>query len=265
MKADPIAFVEGAKPHVYHVVTNDSAERVDGGVIDEGLLSIYVNGQDLATLMCSPVHLEALAVGFLYNERIIETYDEIGLVQCNTARSVVDVLLTHEMVRPGRRMILTAGCGGGITWQQLTTQQPPIESDFVTSPEVIFARMHELRGAARLYNLVRGVHTAVLGDDEHLLLSAEDVGRHNAVDKVAGLALMEGVVTRDLILLTSGRISSEMLDKARRMQCPIVVSRTAPTSITVQLAHAWNLCVVGYVRQGSMRVYTHPWRLGLSE
>ena len=110
---------------------------------------------------------------------------------------------------------------------------------------------------------MRGVHTAVLGDESGLLASAEDVGRHNAVDKVAGQALLDGIDTADKLLLTSGRISSEMLGKARRMGIPLVASRTAPTSVTVELGQAWGICVVGYVRQGGMRLYTNGWRLGL--
>jgi FdhD protein len=147
--------------------------------------------------------------------------------------------------------------------QYLTESSPPLESDFRTTSETILARMRDLQGAARLYNLVRGVHTAVLCDVERLLFSAEDVGRHNAVDKIAGKALQAGIDTRDCLLLTSGRISSEMLSKARRMNIPVVVSRTAPTSTAVRLAEAWNICIVGYVRRGGMRVYTHPQRLNL--
>lgn len=258
------SYIDGAKPYTYQVVEGDSVTAVDGGVIDERLVTIYVNGQELATVMCSPLQLEALAVGFLFNESVIDSYDEIGHVQCNVAGTVIDVLLTHERFNPPRRMILTSGCGGGVTWQQLSETYPALATDFTTTPDIIFQRMHELKGAARLYNLVRGVHTAILGDTSQLLVSAEDVGRHNAIDKIAGQALLSQLTTSDCILLTSGRISSEMLGKARRMQVPVVVSRTAPTSITVQLAQAWNICVVGYVRQGSMRVYTHPYRLGLS-
>lgn len=255
----------GAKPVRYQVLQGDSARAVDGGVIDERLVSIYVNGQSLATMMCSPLQLEALAIGFLFSEGVIESFDEVGVVRRNLADSAVDVILTHDDFQLPRRMILTSGCGGGITWQQLSASYAALETDFVISPSILRRRMHELKGAAKLYNAVRGVHTAVLGDDAGILVSAEDVGRHNAVDKVAGQALMQGIPTRDRILLTSGRISSEMLGKARRMGIPIVASRTAPTSITLELAQAWNICVAGYVRGGSMRVYTHPARLGLSE
>lgn len=255
----------GAKSLSYQVVEGDSVSRVDGGVIDEQLLSIYVNGQSLATMMCSPLQLEALTVGYLYNEGVIEAADEIALLQANIPNSVVDVILTRDEVELPRRMILTTGCGGGMTGQELTKAHPPLESAFTTTPDVILRLMRELQGAAALYNAVRGVHTAVLGAESGLLISAEDVGRHNAVDKVAGQALLDGIDTRDRILLTSGRISSEMLGKARRMAIPIVASRTAPTSITVELADAWDICVIGYVRRGGMRVYTEGWRLGLSE
>ena len=206
---------------------------------------------------------EALALGFLFNEGVIQSLDEVGLVQANVARTVVDVLLHNATFNPPRRMILTSGCGGGITFQTLTEAYPALESSFVTSVATIFARMRDLHSAARLYHQVRGVHTAILVNAEEMLVSAEDVGRHNAVDKIAGKALMAGVDMHDCMILTSGRISSEMVSKARRMGAPVIASRTSPTSITVRLAEAWNMCVVGYVRQGSLRVYTHPERLGL--
>lgn len=256
--------LDGALPFTYQVVEGDQVTEVDGGVIDEQMLSIYVNGESLATMMCSPVQLEALTVGFLYNETVIDSADEIALLQLNSARSVVDVILTRDEVNLPRRMILTTGCGGGVTGQELSKAFPALESSHRTEPAVILRLMRQLQGAARLYNAVRGVHTAVLGDETGLLVSAEDVGRHNAVDKVAGQALLDGINTRDRMLLTSGRVSSEMLGKARRMGVPLVASRTAPTSVTVELAQAWGICVAGYVRSGGMRVYTNGWRLGLA-
>ena len=149
--------------------------------------------------------------------------------------------------------------------QHITESYPPLASEFRSEAAVVVAGMRGLQGAARLYRLVRGVHCAVLADGDGVLLGAEDVGRHNAVDKIAGLALQAGIDTRDRLLLTSGRISSEMLAKARRMAIPLVASRTAPTSTALRLADAWGICVAGYVRRGGMRVYTHGWRLGLDE
>lgn len=255
--------LDGAIPFTYQIVEGDAVRQVEGGVIDEQLLSIYVNGESLATMMCSPLQLEALTVGFLYNETVIESADDIALLQLNRTKAVADVILTRDEVKLPRRMILTTGCGGGVTGQELSKEFPALDSAFQSKPAVILRLMRQLQGAARLYSAVRGVHTAVLGDARGLLVSAEDVGRHNAVDKVAGQALLDGIDTRDKILLTSGRISSEMLGKARRMGIPLVASRTAPTSVTVELAEAWNIGVVGYARAGGMRVYTHGWRLGL--
>lgn len=254
---------KGAVPFTYWQLDSRRAEPVEGGVIEETLVSIYVNGQELATVMCSPLDQEALALGFLYTEGVIDSLDEVGLAKLNVAGTSVDVLLKQKEFSPPRRMILTSGCGGGITLQDLSETYPALESTFFTQPDVIFARMRDLQASARLYNLVRGVHTAILGDTEKLLASAEDVGRHNAVDKIAGKALLAGINPCNCLLLTSGRISSEMLNKARRMAIPVVASRTAPTSIAVNLAQLWNICIVGYVRRDTMRVYTHPWRLGL--
>jgi FdhD protein len=100
-----------------------------------------------------------------------------------------------------------------------------------------------------------------LSDGQRLLLIAEDIGRHNTLDKLRGLALMQGVDTQDMVLLSSGRISSEMLNKAAHMGVPVIVSRTSPTSLSVALAQAWGITLVGYVRQNRMNVYTGVERL----
>lgn len=259
-------YESGALPYTYWTVDHHhTAQLTEGGIIEESLVSIYVNGQELATVMCSPIDQEALAVGFLYNEGVIDSIDEIRLIKPNIPRSGIDIFLNRSDFDPPRRMILTSGCGGGISLQDLTATHPPLDTPLTIKPDIIFERMHDLQGEARLYNSVRGVHTSVLADTEGILASAEDVGRHNTIDKIAGKALQSGINTQDGILLSSGRISSEMLNKARRMGVPIVASRTAPTSISINLAQTWNICVIGYVRRGSMRVYTHPHRLGISE
>lgn len=255
----------GSIPFTYWTIKGDSPERVDGGVIAEAVVSIYVNGQDLATLMCSPIDQQDLVVGFLFNEGVIASIDEIGLIRPNANETTIDVFLNRHEFNPPRRMVLTSGCGGGISFQNLAETQAPLESALTIAPQVILDRMADLNQAATLYRQVRGVHTSVLASEQAVLFCAEDVGRHNTIDKLAGKALRAGVEMRDRLLVTSGRISSEMLAKARQMGVPIVASRTAPTSISVGLAQAWDICVVGYVRQGSMRVYTHSERLGLDD
>ncbi len=258
-------YEPGSVPYTYWSVKDGEINIVEGGLIEEILLSVYVNGQELATLMCSPVDQEALALGFSYNEGVIQALDDVRLIHLNAVHTTVDIFLRTSDFKTPRRMVLTSGCGGGVTLRDLAETQPPLSSDLIISPDVIFARMRELNDSARLYQQVRGVHTSILGNTEKLLISAEDIGRHNTIDKLAGKALQSGIDTRDRIMVTSGRISSEMLSKARLMGVPIVASRTAPTSVTVNLATAWNICVVGYVRQNGMRVYTHPYRLGLPE
>lgn len=255
----------GAVPYTYWSFHAGQVTAVPGGLIDEVLLSVYVNGQELATLMCSPVDREALALGFLYNEGVIQAIDEVGLIQPNADSTTIDVFLKRVKLAPPRRRVITAGCGGGVSLQNLAERYAPVESDCVATPQTIFDRMHDLNISAQLYRQVRGVHTAILGDEAGLLLIAEDIGRHNTLDKLAGKALLTGLDTGDLILVSSGRISSEMLSKARQMGIPMIASRTTPTRVSVELAWAWNICLVGYVRQYGMRVYTHPQRLGLSQ
>jgi len=265
MEKTETQFQQGAKPFRYHIFKGEATELVEGGVIAEQYLSLYVNGQELATIMSSPIEQEVLALGFLYNEGVIESMQDVGWIQRNVAGTVVDVLLNHSDFEPPRRLIITSGCSGGITTQDLTENYPALSTDFSTTPDVILERMRDLQSAARLYKLVRGVHTAILADVGKMLLSAEDVGRHNTIDKLAGKALQENISTRDCILLSSGRISSEMLSKARRMGVPVVVSRTAPTSMSLELAELWKICIVGYARRGSLRIYTNPQRLQLAK
>ena len=254
----------GYLPYTYLTVQGDTVTSTDGGVIDETQITIRVNGAHVASVMCSPVDEEALALGFLYNEGMVSTADEVKHISFDRELGCLDVQLTRRNVHIKRHMIMTSGCGGGVTFHAPNERRGSVETDFVASPEVVFERMQDLKSAARLYNAVRGVHTALLGTADAPVYIAEDVGRHNTVDKIAGQALRDSYDMRNCLLLTSGRISSEMMSKANRMNISIVASRTAPTSTAVRLAQAWDICLIGYVRQGGLRVYTHPERLRLA-
>jgi FdhD protein len=251
---------DGTFPITYHVFDGDW-QAVDGHVIEEVLVSIHVNGQELATIAATPIRQDWLAVGFLANEGFITLKDELRAVHVCPSGLCVDVWLTHE-IEPPQRRILTSGCGGGVTFDDLTQTQPPLDSDLTLPAEQLWSFLDQLQEAARLYRRTRGVHTSALFRDATLLSSAEDVGRHNTLDKIHGDCLLHGVDTRGGILLSTGRISSEMLNKAAKMGCPIIASRTSVTSLSVSLARAWNITLVGYLQRGRMSVYANGWRLG---
>ena len=251
---------DGVVKLAYHEY-RDGWEAVAEEVIEEGFVSIFVNGAELATVMSSPREQDWLALGFLCNEGIITGMDDVRAVHVCPSGACVDVWLRRADFERPDRLILTSGCGGGVTFDDLSKTAEPLDSSLAIAPERLFELMNAMQQRGSLYARARGVHTSALSDGERLIVVAEDVGRHNTIDKLRGACLVEGIDPRGLILLSTGRISSEMINKAARMGCPIVASRTSPTSMSVRLAREWNITLAGYVRRGSMNVYTHPERL----
>lgn len=254
----------GIRPISYILQKGDTAELVDGAVIEEVLACIYVNGQELAKFMCTPHRLDELALGFLRSESIIQQLDDIEVLT-TSASHCVDIWLKDTGFSLPTRPIITSGCGGGVTFDDLSQRHVPLNTNTTIKPEQIFSLMKKLHEAAELYQEARGVHTSALSDGDRLLLVAQDVGRHNTIDRLWGQALKQGLRTDSRILLASGRISSEMLTKAAKMGVPIIISRTSPTSLSVDLGQAWNITVIGYARGNSYRVYTAPERVVSSQ
>lgn len=253
----------GTRPAEYISLGAGPPQEIDGEVVEEALACISVNGQELATFMCSPRELDWMALGFLYNEGLIKSSDDVRALHLSKSDTCVDVWLHDVEAELPKRAVITAGCGGGITFDDLSQEHEPLASDLRATPSQLAALMRQMHQGAELYQRARGIHTAILAQDEQILVQVEDVGRHNCLDKLAGAALVQGIPTRDRLLMSSGRISSEMLNKARRMETPIVCSRTSPTSLSVALAEAWNITIVAYLRQNRMRIYTHPERIPL--
>ena len=240
-------------------------EHHDAGTIVETPVSLTVNGQVWLTFMCTPVHLEAMAVGFLYNEGIIERMDEIADVRLCEHGDNVDVWLTRGAEQPTnwRR---TSGCTGGVTAVDLLAK-PDVSLNGHQdrySPETIEHLMDLLLEAQVLYRETGGVHTSLLSDGEKTIVSAEDIGRHNTLDKIAGLCLMQNILPKRRFLVTTGRISSEMLQKAARMEVPILISRTSPSSLSIEMAERYGITLIGYARKHRFNVYSNPQRVGLS-
>jgi FdhD protein len=239
-------------------------EPVDAEVIEEALVTIYGNGRELATIMCTPRDQLALALGFLKNEGRLASLEELALTYLTQDGCCVDVWLNHAIVPPART-IITSGCGGGVTFDDPSRGLAPLTEDLRLTPLQLVEQLNQLHTPGSLHARTRGVHAAGLSDGERLLASVEDVGRHNTIDKLTGLCLLRGIETRGRALLATGRVSSEMLRKGALMGCPIIASRNSPTSLSVAMAEAWNITLVGYVRRDSMRVYAHPERLGGGE
>ena len=263
-------------------------EAIDDRVISEISVELAVNGQAWLSFACTPTRLDALAVGFLFNEGLIQSRAEIAVVDVCPQGDYVDVWLEHKVERPAFWQ-RTSGCTGGVTGVSADTtpsghhahdepllppplgqgEEPvtllPHELNTV-EPGALLRGMEQLLSSQDLYREVGGVHSSALSNGQALLAHAEDIGRHNTIDKLAGMILLDELAIPStpaptLILLTTGRISSEMLQKAARMGVKVVASRTSPTSRSLLLAYREGVTLVGYARRNGFEVYTHPGRI----
>ncbi len=226
-------------------------------VVTEVPFRILVDGAELATMMCTPVKLRALALGFLAFERFIDSMDDVVSIDVDEEEVEAYIQLKKPIEKIQRR-IFTSGCGGGVTFHLDYHDYPPVRTERTLDPNTVPSLVQDLHAASDLYHQSRGIHTAAISNGESLIAVAEDVGRHNALDKLRGETLEKGIDTRDHILISTGRISSEMLRKAARMNTPFVLSRTSPTSLSIAVAKRLGITLIGYVRRDKYNVYSHP-------
>ena len=224
-------------------------------------LTVYVNLRELVTILCTPAKMNYLVLGFLYSEGIISGLSDVTMMRVCDEESEVDVRLSNPDLELPTKRRLTSGCGGGASF---TTQAPRVDSTLVATPAEVRSLMKQLQEQIELSRSSGGMHSSALADTEKLLVVAEDIGRHNTLDKIQGECLLRGITSRDRLLLTTGRVSSEMLLKAARMRTPVVVSRHSPTGTAVSLARDLGIALVGNARGSRLLVYSHPERLGCS-
>jgi FdhD protein len=240
-----------------------SYRPVDAEVIAEAAVTLTVNGDPWLSFLCTPRDLEAFAVGFLYNEGVIAARGEVGAVEVCGRGDLLDVWLTHEAEKPSqwRR---TSGCTGGVTastGDEAATSYAVADGGLVLRPEEITGLIVRLFESQDLHRSAGGVHTSALADGPRIVVCVEDIGRHNTFDKIAGRCLLEGLAPARRVLVTTGRVSSEMMQKAARFGAAMVVSRTSPTSLSVELAERWGITLVGYARPDRFDVYAHGERI----
>jgi FdhD protein len=245
----------------------------------ERAVEVVLGGRVLVRIQCLPERLEDLAVGFLRTEGLIESPRAIA--ECRVApdggrievRADVD---PDRLVLFRERVAMSSGCGSGASAAADPSASPGGESaeagtlprlasDACFSPEDILGRMKDLLQASALFRETGGVHAAALTDGREILAFAEDIGRHNAVDKAVGAALRQGADLAALALLTTGRASSDIVAKAVRAGIPAVVSRGAVTSRAIELGRSAGAAVAGFARGDRMNVYTAAWRFGLAD
>jgi FdhD protein len=253
------SLLAGATPDIIHShFSSETWHSAKTSVPKELGLTIYVDGEELVTILCTPTKLIHLVLGFLYAEGIIADKNDVASMRVCEEDSLADIRLSKPGYKPPSRRTLASGCGGGVSFTQ---ENQRVDSSLVVTPKEILSLMKQLNQQADLYRICGGVHTSALADTENLMVVAEDIGRHNTLDKIVGECLMMELSTKDRLLLTTGRISSEMLSKASKMETPIVISRSSPTDRAISLARELGITLIGYVRGNRLSVYSHEERL----
>ena len=247
-------------------ITGEGKKDTEDIVTKEIPLTIILNNQELVTLLCSPTDLKFLAIGFLSSEGFLKSKDEIDKIIVDDRRGVVRV-----QTKEGKgfasdllfKRLMTSGCGRGASFYSAADTQDlaKVESQIGVSTPEVFALVSEFHHRSQAYRATGGVHSAALSDAKGILVFSEDIGRHNAIDKVFGECFLKDIPTDDRMIITSGRISSEILLKAAKRKIPVVISKSAPTNLGVRLAADLGITLIGFVRGKRMNVYTHGWRL----
>jgi FdhD protein len=243
----------------------EGSSSAELAVAKEFLFTIFLNDQELVTLLCSPGNLRYLAVGFLASEGLLQSKDEIQKLEIDdwlgTAHVEIEGIDQTEDKFFTRRLV-TSGCGGAATFYSAAdAATTKVESAMKISPDEVFALAKEFQHSSQLYLATHGVHSAALADRKKMLLFSEDIGRHNAVDKIFGQCILEDIPTSDRIIISSGRISSEITHKVAKRGVPIIISVSAPTSLGLKIADKLGITLIGSVRGKKMNVCTHPQRI----
>ena len=236
-------------------------------IVKEMPLTIMLNGEELATLICSPHSYELLAIGFLVSEGVLQSRDELKRIECRPEQGEIWVDTANGAAHTDdfvRRNFANC-CGKGRPSLHLLDdyeQTRPLSytsSHFTVGELLGFVTL--LNEQAHTFRLTGGVHEAALAHGAGFVASYEDIGRHNALDRIVGYAFLNDVDTSDKAVVLSGRIASEMLTKAARIGVSIVVSRSAPTCLSIDWAERLGITLVGFARGKTLNVYTHPGRI----
>jgi FdhD protein len=249
-------------------VSNQEARKMTDYVAQEKPFYVFLNRTHYATIYCSPSNLKELAVGHVLSEGIVETIEEIQEINLDAEKGVCHVKLMPQVNLEKRlklakhfsRVILSA-CGTKAPYQP-SRRLAKIRSNLKVKPEVILNSINSLNFIAKIFRKTGGVHVAAIYKvDGTLVAFAEDVGRHNAVDKVIGITSQNKILLGNCFLVLSGRLTGDIVFKAARVGLPLVASLAAAIDSGITIAKDVNLTLIGFVRGKRMNVYTSPERI----
>lgn len=233
-----------------------TTETVTKPVVREHACLLRVNGQDWITFICTPLQLEALAVGFLWNENVIHELSDVDIINVAEDLSSISVTLRYAVQKPTSFHRTSTGIdfkNSGLPYAN--------QSEVTLSAAQIISLYREFGQMQSLHTAIGGFHSAALCDLEKPRIVVEDLGRHNCLDKLSGLYLLQGKSFTPFVITLSGRISSEMIAKIQALKVPFIVSRTSPTSLAVETGQICGITIVGYLKGRQFEVYTHPERV----
>jgi FdhD protein len=242
-----------------------SKDKLETAVISlarESPYTLFVNDREILSIATLPTHLKELFIGFLVSEGILLRPGEILECAVDHSARIVRIELDvpdDRLAGLEKKGMLTSGCAGGIIFsvEAAVTRSRKNRKRLKVLGSTIIQRMKELDRYPGTYSITRGVHAASLADAERTLVILEDLGRHNAVDKIAGHCFLNEIETSDKLLLSTGRITSEVLIKAARSNFPVVISRSSASSVAIAMAKQQQIDVATYVRAGRFNYFSH--------
>jgi FdhD protein len=223
-------------------------------------LSIYVNGNETATVLCSPADIEDLVFGILCSEGMVENIEDITAIEVDTASSSAWVKTARECKpRPWSKPLIATGGGKGSLFKPLKPEAA--QAALAVSTSQIISLMSTFLNASQVYSATRGIHSAAVANPANILIRRDDIGRHNALDKVFGSCLRSGTDPQNHMVIISGRISSEMLLKVAARRSPVLLTKAVPTDLGISLAREQGITLARCSRDSVVTVYCHDWRI----